>query len=321
MYSEIQDVIDVPNEDPEELKNELLEISKKRKSVIMSMVAPYVGQKITPTKIQNAHVTIMEEFSVETAIEKIKHTTECTKLILLLNSPGGSIQSSYKIASALRANFNDITVYIPHIAVSGGTLIALIGNKIVMGMMSQLSPLDPQFEGDDGRAISTKILYDANKNLTNFFDVTSIDDAPYVSKILAEKYDPVKVFEARSSMALMEQYICEILKQSGYLESESRKISDHLVRGFSIHEEVINEKSAEELGLKVVSSNEFPLEWKIMRKWLGTLIIEASGIHLVRYYIHPELNIIRYYVHPELIVDTNFQRRTVSSGTDVFGQI
>jgi hypothetical protein len=309
MSDGIQEAIDVPNEDPEELKNELLEISKKHKSVIMSMVAPYVGQKISPTKIQSAHVNIMDEFGVETAIEKIKSTTECTKLILLLNSPGGSIQSSYKIAHALRRNFKDITVYVPHIAASGGTLIALTGNKIVMGMMSQLSPLDPQFEGEDGRAISTKILLDANKTLTNFFDITSLDDASYINKILADKYDPVKVFEARSSMALMERYIYEILKKSGYSESESRKISDHLVRGFSIHEEVINDESAAELGLKIVNCDEFPMEWKIMRKWLGTLIIQTSGIHL-----------IHYYIHSELIKNTDPQLPPARSGTDVFCQ-
>jgi hypothetical protein len=302
MSSGIQEVINVPNEDPEELKNELLEISKKNKAVIMSMVAPYVGQKISPTKIQSAHVTIMDEFSVETAIEEIKSATECTKLLLLLNSPGGSIQSSYKIASALTTNFKDITVYIPHIAASGATLIALTGNKIVMGMMSQLSPLDPLFEGEDGRAISTKILLEANKALTSFFEVTSLEDAPYTNKILADKYDPIKIFEARSSMALMERYICEILKSSGYMVSESKKIADHLVRGFSIHEEVINERSAVELGLKIVNFHEVPMEWKIMRRWLGALIIQTSGIHLIRYYIHPELNLIRYYIHPELII-------------------
>ena len=47
--------------------------------------------------------------------------------------------------------------------------------------------------------------------------------------------------------------------------------------------------SAVELGLKIVNYDEFPMEWKILRKWLGTLLIQTSGIHIIRYYVHPEL--------------------------------
>jgi hypothetical protein len=41
---------------------------------------------------------------------------------------------------------------------------------------------------------------DAHNELTNFFKVTTLEDAPYTQKILADKYDPVEIQEAKSIM-------------------------------------------------------------------------------------------------------------------------
>ena len=87
---------------------------------------------------------LSEEFALETAINQIHTKTDARKLLLTVNSHGGLIQVSYKIARALWKAFEEIIVFVPHIAASGETLLALTGNKIVMGMMSQLSSLDPQ---------------------------------------------------------------------------------------------------------------------------------------------------------------------------------
>ena len=108
---------------------------------------------------------LSEEFAVETAINHIQTRTDVRKLLLLVNSPGGLVQSSYKIARALRKAFKEIIVFVPHIAASGGTLLAVTGNKIVMGMMSQLSPLDPQAQIGDG-AVSANSVVDAHQFVT-----------------------------------------------------------------------------------------------------------------------------------------------------------
>lgn len=54
------------------------------------------------------------------------------------------LSSAYKTAITIRDAFNDITVFVSHYALSGGTLLALAGNRIKMGIMSQLSGLDVQ---------------------------------------------------------------------------------------------------------------------------------------------------------------------------------
>jgi ATP-dependent protease ClpP protease subunit len=308
MSSQIEEVSKKSNEDPGEMQNELLEFSKQHKAILMSIVAPLVGQKISPTKIQNAHISIMDEFTLETAIEEIKSRTECSKIILLLNSPGGSIQSSYKIACALRNNFKHVTVYVPHIAASGGTLIALAGNKIVMGMMSQLSPLDPIMDLGENQTISAKTVLESNSQLAKVFEFDTQTDVSYINKVLADKYDPIQFAEAKAITNLMSKYIYNVLINSDYVESESKKITNELIFGFLLHEEVINESCAINLGLKIEDSKVLPSEWKIMRNWLKTLLIQNSGIHLIHYYIHSELNSVHCNVSTDLLLSTDSQR-------------
>jgi ClpP class serine protease len=170
----------------------IAEISKKRDAVLMECIAPYVGLNVSPTKTVNAQMGLSEEFAVETAINQIQTKTDTQKLLLLVSSPGGLVQASYKIARALRKTFTEIIVFVPHIAASGGTLLSLTGNKIVMGMMSQLLPLDPQAQSVEG-AVSANSVVDAHQFVTMLFDDVALEDAPYTYKALADKFDGVDI--------------------------------------------------------------------------------------------------------------------------------
>ena len=205
-------IFDVDEEKDRKIVEALLNISEKNNSVLLTLIAPYVGRKVTPTKILGAHLGIAEEFAVESVIDEIKSKTDCKNLLLQVNSPGGAVASSYKVARALRNAFEKITVFVPHIAASGGTLIALTGNEIVMGMMSQLSPLDPQFENKNGRVVSARSVIQAHAFVTNFFKDKEVEDAPYTYRALAEKFDAVEIQDALAVMSLMNDYISEILK-------------------------------------------------------------------------------------------------------------
>jgi ClpP class serine protease len=52
-----------------------------------------------------------------------------------------------QIARALEAHKAKVTVYVPVYAMSGGTLIALAADEIVLGEFSMLGPIDPQIAG------------------------------------------------------------------------------------------------------------------------------------------------------------------------------
>ena len=284
----ITEIIDVKEEDDPKLSKKLTEISKKHDAVLMACIAPYVGIKISPTKTMNAQMGLSEEFAVETAINQIQAKTDVRKLLLLVNSPGGLVQSSYKIARALRKTFKEIIVFVPHIAASGGTLLALAGNKIVMGMMSQLSPLDPQAKIEDG-AVSANSVVDAHEFVTRLFDDVSVENAPYSYKALADKFDGVDIRDALASLSLMEEYILEIIEDCGYSKEECKKISHSIVRGFKTHDEVINLDKAKKLGLNVIHHSDFPTEWNLFREWLAEYMLQSADKHVIRFVISENL--------------------------------
>jgi hypothetical protein len=67
-------------------------------------------------------------------------------LDLILHTPGGDMAATESLIDYLRSMFNsDIRAIIPQIAMSGGTIIALSCNKILMGKESSIGPVDPQF--------------------------------------------------------------------------------------------------------------------------------------------------------------------------------
>ena len=69
-------------------------------------------------------------------------------LDLILHTPGGQVAAAESLVTYLKALFgNNIRVFVPQIAMSAGTMIALSAQRIVMGKQSNLGPIDPQFGG------------------------------------------------------------------------------------------------------------------------------------------------------------------------------
>lgn len=69
-------------------------------------------------------------------------------LDLILHTPGGAIAAAESLVCYLKSLFgNNIRVFVPQIAMSAGTMMALASKEIVMGKQSNLGPIDPQFGG------------------------------------------------------------------------------------------------------------------------------------------------------------------------------
>lgn len=83
------------------------------------------------------------------ALMQAVHNLDKSKgLDLILHTPGGNTAATESIVCYLKSVFgNDIRAFIPQIAMSAGTMIALSCNEIVMGKQSNIGPIDPQFGG------------------------------------------------------------------------------------------------------------------------------------------------------------------------------
>src|SRR5207244_12794657 len=77
-------------------------------------------------------------------LRAIKLPDPDTPIDLIIHTPGGLVLAAGQVAHALRRHRAKVTVFVPHYAMSGGTLISLAANEIVMDPNAVLGPMDPQ---------------------------------------------------------------------------------------------------------------------------------------------------------------------------------
>jgi ClpP class serine protease len=80
----------------------------------------------------------------EAVLRAIRLTPDEMPIDLLLHTPGGLVLAAEQIARALQKHRAKVTVFVPHYAMSGGTMIALAADEIVMDENAVLGPVDPQ---------------------------------------------------------------------------------------------------------------------------------------------------------------------------------
>jgi ClpP class serine protease len=76
-------------------------------------------------------------------VRAIHHTRPDQPIDLILHTPGGLALASLQIARALARHPAKVTAFVPHYAISGGTLLALAADEIVMSHHAVLGPVDP----------------------------------------------------------------------------------------------------------------------------------------------------------------------------------
>lgn len=79
-------------------------------------------------------------------IELLKGDTEFnrSRLVVILNTPGGSAETAEKMANIMRHNYDEVYFLVPDSAMSAGTILCMSGDKIYMDYTSSLGPIDPQ---------------------------------------------------------------------------------------------------------------------------------------------------------------------------------
>lgn len=116
-------------------------------------------------------------------------------LDLILHLPGGSVAATETIIDYLRSKFGDnIRTIVPQISMSGGTMIACAGREIVMGLHSNLGPIDPQF----GSWPAIAILREFDRALA---DVQADQRSAAVWQAILSKYQPTLLSQAEHAIA------------------------------------------------------------------------------------------------------------------------
>lgn len=79
-------------------------------------------------------------------IEKLKQDGESARkrLVILLNTPGGSAETVEKLVDIIRFHYQEVFFVVPDSAMSAGTIFCMSGDRIYMDYSSSLGPIDPQ---------------------------------------------------------------------------------------------------------------------------------------------------------------------------------
>src|SRR6202023_3114348 len=131
------------------IKQKLLEASRKRLISLIererkSRVVLLVHRQETMSILGFPFFRYIDVNDSEEVSRAIHLTDPTVPLDVVLHTPGGLVVASLQIARAIHKHQGKVTAFVPHHAMSGGTLIALAANEIVMSEYAVLGPVDPQ---------------------------------------------------------------------------------------------------------------------------------------------------------------------------------
>jgi len=166
----------------------------------------------------------------EEILRAIQMTDAEVPLDMVLHTPGGLVLAALQVARALGTHKAKVTVFVPHYAMSGGTLIALAADEIVMCEHSVLGPIDPQL-GESPAASLIKVV--EQKPIERISDETLI-----------------RADIGRKAIAQVKQSASELMKRSLTAE-QAGTLAEKLSTGTWTHDYPIWAATAKEFGLHV----------------------------------------------------------------------
>jgi ClpP class serine protease len=178
-------------------------------------------------------VPVAESISIddsEAVLRAIRLTPPEEPIDVVLHTPGGLVLAAEQIAKALVEHKGKVTVFVPHYAMSGGTLIALAADEIVMDANAVLGPVDPQI-GDMPAASIVRAV--------EIKGPSRVADEILILADIAQK--------ARIQVAT---FVAQVLSKH-MSEKQAAQVATVLSEGRWTHDFPITVQAARQLGLKV----------------------------------------------------------------------
>jgi ClpP class serine protease len=219
------------------IKQRLLEASRKRMIGLIegerkSRVVLLVHRQETMSLLGFPVFRYIDINDSEEVLRAIHLTDPEIPIDLVLHTPGGLVLAATQIARAIFKHKGKVTVFVPHYAMSGGTLLALAADEIVMCEHAVLGPVDPQL----GEYPAASILKAAHQK-----PIAEVDDK---TLILAD--------QAEKAIAQMRHEVAELVADK-FPGEKAEEIAKLMTSGTWTHDYPITCERARELGLRVNS--------------------------------------------------------------------
>jgi ClpP class serine protease len=171
----------------------------------------------------------------EQILRAIRLTPPDVPIDLILHTPGGLVLATEQIARALIRHQAKVTVFIPHYAMSGGTMLAMAADEIVMDENAVLGPVDPQL----GNVAAASIL-----KVVEAKPLDKIDDQTLVTADVARK-------AMTQVQGFVRSLLEDVVPTQKVKPEDIDKIIDRLTTGQVTHDYPISVEEAREIGLPV----------------------------------------------------------------------
>jgi ClpP class serine protease len=167
----------------------------------------------------------------EEVLRAIDLTDSNLPIDLVLHTPGGLVLAAQQIAHALLRHPAKVTVMVPHYAMSGGTLLALAADEILLAPSAVLGPIDPQIGQQPAASILAAV---------HLKDISKIDDQTLVLADMSTK-----------AMSQTRESATALLMTNGMDSAVAHKVARALSDGRWSHDYPITAEMARKLGLPV----------------------------------------------------------------------
>lgn len=205
---------------------------------------------------------------IEQLYEQLHDIGRVPQIDLFLHSTGGQTEIPWRLITLIREFCDRFAVLIPAVAYSAATHLAMGANEIVMGPLSELSPVDParthpllprSQEGKPPEPISVQDLRHCVEFIKNEINDPSPEAMAEIFVALFEKVHPLAIGAIQQSYALSRLISAKALSTHMDPEAEEKQIKrivDALSDEFFSHHYRIGRKEAKEIGLKVADADD-----------------------------------------------------------------
>ena len=234
--------------------NDRITLIRRLEALTESRVITFVTGDKEPHEI---FATQISEPCVPRLGELLKELTPQEKISLFLYSRGGNTSIPWRIVTLIRQYTNIFEVLIPFRAHSAATMIALGANRIHMGALGELSPIDPAINLRDAQGQVTRISVE---DVIGYISLAtekvgvSRKGATEVLGLLSGSVNPVVLGSINRTHSLIRLYTQKLLAlhSSGILARwRNRKIKEYLTEKLFSHSYIIGRDEARKMGLKV----------------------------------------------------------------------
>ena len=196
-------------------ENALKSLGSKRESNVITLIHRQETLSLFGLPLQR-YIDIEDS---EELLRAIRLAPEEEAIDLIIHTPGGIALAATQIAYALKEHKGKTTVMVPHYAMSGGTLIALAADEILMDKHAVLGPVDPQIGTQKGSYAAPSLLKVLDKKKSDDID----DETLYLAE------------EARKAIDQMRETVRGLISDK-YNEEQLESILGSLVMGKFTHD-------------------------------------------------------------------------------------